>query len=71
MDWKKFLNRLVLQMLGSISGDLLEQLKQFAVKFRKDARETANPWDDVVGDLMCGLLGIGEDSDIGGGSTPN
>lgn len=58
MNWKEFLNRLVLQILGSISENLLAGLKEFAIKFRADARKTANPWDDVLADLICGMLGI-------------
>ena len=58
MNWKNFVDRLVLQILGSISGDLMTGLKDFAVKFRNQARKTTNPWDDVLADLICGLLGI-------------
>ena len=56
-------------MLGSISGDLLKGLKEFAVKFRNDARATTNPWDDVIADLICGMLGIGDEDLIDGGSS--
>jgi len=58
MDWKAFLNRLVLQMLGSISENLLAGPQEVAVDCRTKARATANPWDDVLADMICGILGI-------------
>jgi len=58
MNWKKFIENMVGQMLGSISVDLLKTIKDFAVKFRADARATANPWDDILADLLCGILGV-------------
>ena len=58
MDWRKFLQQMAAQMLGSVTGVLLVQLKQFAIQFRKDARQTPNPWDDILADFMCGMLGI-------------
>ena len=63
MNWKKFVEKMVAQMLGSISGNLMVQLKMFAVKFREDARATTNPWDDIIADLICGMLGISEEEE--------
>lgn len=71
MDWKKFVNRTVIIMLGSISADLLAGLKEFAIKFRADARVTTNPWDDMIADLICGILGIPDETEITGGSSPH
>lgn len=61
MDWKKFLSNMVAQMLASVSSELLENLKSFAVEFRSDTRKTVNPWDNVLADLICGILGIPEE----------
>ena len=58
MDWRKFIENTIRQMLGSVSANLLVNLREFAVKFREDARATENPWDDILADFMCGLLGI-------------
>lgn len=58
MDWKKFFQQMAAQILGSVSGNLLIQLKKFAEKFREDAYKTENPWDDILADFMCGMLGV-------------
>lgn len=49
---------MVAQMLGSVSENLLVNVREFAVKFREDARATENPWDDILADFICGMLGI-------------
>lgn len=58
MDWKKFFQQMAAQMLGSVSSNLLVQLKEFAIKFREDALKTENPWDDILANFVCGMLGI-------------
>jgi len=58
MNWQSFVNRLVMQVLGSISGNLLKGLNELEIKFREDARATANPWDDVLADLICSILNV-------------
>lgn len=63
MNWKVFMTKLLERILGSVSINLLETLKQFAEKFREDARQTDNPWDDILADLICGLLGIPEEQE--------
>lgn len=63
MDWRKYLAVLAAQMLGSVSITLLKDLKAFAIKFREDARTTPNPWDDLMADFMCGILGIPEETE--------
>lgn len=69
MNWKKFVEKMVGQMLGSISEDLLNTIRDFAVKFRADARATSNPWDDILADLLCGILGISDEAETLGGSS--
>lgn len=64
MDWKKFLAGLATQVLASVSTNLLLEIKAFAVSFRERAAATTNPWDDVLADLMCGLLGIPKESKL-------
>lgn len=46
------------QILGSVSAKLLVKLKDFAESFRKDAYKTKNPWDDILADFICGMLGV-------------
>lgn len=58
MDWQKFFQQIAAQILGSVSANLLIHLKEFAIKFRADAKETENPWDDILADFICGMLGI-------------
>ena len=47
-------------MLGSVSSVLLVQLQEFAKQFRETAKQTDNPWDDILADFMCGMLGINQ-----------
>ncbi len=54
-DW---IFKLLLQILSVISGPLRTQLTDFAKKFREDARKTANPWDDILADIICWLLQV-------------
>lgn len=63
MDWKKFLAGLAAQVLASVSVNLLAEIKTFAVGFRTRAGMTTNPWDDVLADMICGLLGIPADKE--------
>jgi len=58
MNWKIFFQQMAAQILGSVSANLLVGLKEFAEKFRSDARATDNPWDDILADFMCGMLGV-------------
>lgn len=58
MDWRKFIQQIVEQMLGSVSENLLVTIREFATSFREDAEQTENPWDDILANFMCGLLGI-------------
>jgi len=58
MDWRKFFQQMASQMLGSVSSNLLVTLREFAIRFRADARATENPWDDILADFICGMLGI-------------
>lgn len=58
MDWKKFFQQMAGQILGSVSSNLLVALKDFALKFREDAAKTENPWDDILADFICGMLGV-------------
>lgn len=50
--------RLLRQLLTVASGPLRQQLTEFAKKFREEAKATPNPWDDVLADVICWLLGV-------------
>lgn len=54
----EWLIKLFRQLLAAVSGPLREQLESFARKFREDARQTSNPMDDILADILCWLLGI-------------
>ncbi len=58
MNWKAFLAKLAAQILGSVSENLLKEMKDFAIAFRTKAKQTTNPWDDVLADFICGILGV-------------
>lgn len=58
MDWRKFFQQIAAQILGSVSANLLVGLKDFATSFRTEASKTENPWDDILADFICGMLGI-------------
>lgn len=45
-------------ILTVISQPLRNELVNFAKKFQEDARETANPWDDFVADILCWLFQV-------------
>jgi len=49
---------LLRQLLTVVSGPLRETITNFATDFRKKAKETPNPWDDVLADILCWILDI-------------
>lgn len=50
--------RLISLILGVISEPMRAELIKFALAFRDQARQTSNPWDDYVADIICWLIGI-------------
>lgn len=50
--------RLLQMVLAAISGPLRQDLIKFAEAFRAKAKQTENPWDDFLADIICWLLGI-------------
>jgi len=49
---------LIRKILLSSSGPLRKTLNDFAVSFRESARKTANPWDDILADIICWILQV-------------
>jgi len=49
---------LILGILTSISGPIREDLEKFARDLREKAKATENPWDDIVANGLCWLIGI-------------
>ncbi len=49
---------LIRKILQSASGPLRKALVDFAVSFRAQSRETSNPWDDILADLICWILQV-------------
>jgi len=58
MDWKKWILKLLPNLVASISGPLRAELVTFAKGFREKAKKTDNPWDDFAADVLCWALGI-------------
>ena len=50
--------RLLRMLLAAISGPLRQDLMKFAEAFRVKAKQTENPWDDLLADIICWLLGM-------------
>lgn len=55
-----FIINILRRILLSASEPMREMLVKFATDFRTRARETSNPWDDVLADLICLLLQVNE-----------
>lgn len=45
-------------LLGAITPALLDMAKTFALDFYKRAKETDNPFDDILAGFVCALLGV-------------
>lgn len=48
------------QLLCVTSGPIREMLNNFAKELRANAKETTNPWDDILADVVCWLLAVPE-----------
>ena len=48
------------RILGMASGPIRDMLVGFASDFRAKAKETPNPWDDILADIVCWLLVVPE-----------
>ena len=46
------------QLLGAVTPTIMVTARTLAVTLRDKARKTDNPWDDVLADLLCGLLSV-------------
>lgn len=58
MDWTKWLFKLLPNIMVSISGPLRAELVSFAKEFKVKAKKTENPWDDLVAEGLCWLVGV-------------
>ena len=41
---------------------VLDMLKQFTKDFYLKAKETPNPWDDILAEFLAGLVGLDVDN---------
>lgn len=57
------LMRLLLSLLPQVSPVLVDWVRALAVSFKSKAKETDNPYDDIVAEIFCAILGIGEDQE--------
>lgn len=58
MDWKKWILKLLPNLVASISAPLRQELVTFAKNFREKAKKTENPWDDFAAEVLLWALGI-------------
>jgi len=49
---------LVSSIIGKITPEMLAALREQAKLFAIRARETGNPWDDIVANFMLLVLGV-------------
>jgi len=54
----KWILELIRKILMSASGPLRKTLEDFAISFREQAKKTANPWDDILADILCWVLQV-------------
>jgi len=67
INWTWIINLLVLALgplLRIVTDSLREELEDFLKAYYVKARETANPWDDFLADVLCRALKI-DTSDLG------
>lgn len=50
--------RLLMWLLPQVSEELRTRLVEFAQKFREDARQTENPLDDLLADIICWIFQV-------------
>lgn len=55
---QNWLIELLMKVLVSISPSLREELVKFATEFRNKAKGTANPWDDILAEALCWIIGV-------------
>ncbi len=56
--WLKIMLSIAMAALTGMTPALREQLSQAARDFRTKAAETKNPYDDILANMLCGILGI-------------
>jgi hypothetical protein len=54
----KMLAKVLVTVVTLASPELVKELKDFAVKYRTKCAATENPWDDILAEALCGLLGV-------------
>jgi len=52
----KWLLKLLPLVLAALSAPIRAELVGFAKSFRSKAKQTDNPWDDFLADILCWLL---------------
>lgn len=49
---------LLRQILSVASEPVRDMLVNFATDLRTSAKQTPNPWDDILADVVCWLLNV-------------
>lgn len=59
------MGNVILRVLGialaAISPELRDTMRQGVTALKNAARETANPWDDLLVEVLAAILGFGDD----------
>lgn len=54
----KYVAKVFVTVVKLASPDLVAEMRDWAVKFRKKCETTTNPWDDVLAEAICQILGV-------------
>lgn len=55
---REFLIQLFAQILAVATPAFREQLVKFCIEYRDAAKKTPNPWDDILANLLCWMVGV-------------
>ncbi|GAI16062.1 unnamed protein product [marine sediment metagenome] len=55
---KQFIIRLFAQILGAASPAIRTDLVTFCKKYKEEAKKTPNPWDDILAEMLCWIVGV-------------
>lgn len=53
-----FLIKLFAQILAAASPEMRAALAKFCIDYKASAKKTPNPWDDILADMLCWIVGV-------------
>jgi len=54
----KIVAAVLLRVLELSSPEIVKQLRKFAEDFRAKCAITPNPWDDILSEAICTIVGV-------------